>query len=524
MYYENHLKGLILQRRYGTKKTLTLSAIVGVGLAVLGGSYTIGCSWNDGDSSSGMCNIPLEASLSTMERIGGATSSVALFSSDGSEWTLFNIANELRAMQVGATASTAGLEVEGYIQDIELVTREDGSRYALLAMGPDGIAVVNVTDPAAMTREFSVRVNYDHAGISWTEGGGDIVPDNSISSTRGPVTSLAVYDEGNASAPSLKLLIGDAGYGLHKTALANLFDTLNGREADGTLKIEQETYTLQYAGENPWGGPKSLKLYGEGDSRRLFVAQGYLGMGIYDPRTLQQVGRYNLYTDATENNRGEDWFIDMDVAAAVQSGNLDACTGMPDYKQASFEILQVWHGKGSGSTPWADFDRYGKFYYDARRVDVATFAGGAGPDRTIAYIAYGLGGLVAVDVTGYETAEPRDENCSANPDFLEGKFLGYAPAVPAHGAEERTGEESQSLFPYFGAGMLKEAGVVDVKVDTATNQVYFSDHFAGLMVIGSADHPDTMWHGPNGFGGYDNDSKPPLGNHWPDYLRVRHLL
>ena len=30
---------------------------------------------------------------------------------------------------------------------------------------------------------------------------------------------------------------------------------------DGTLLIDSETYTLQYAGENPWGGPESLKLY-----------------------------------------------------------------------------------------------------------------------------------------------------------------------------------------------------------------------------------------------------------------------
>jgi hypothetical protein len=129
------------------------------------------------------------------------------------------------------------------------------------------------------------------------------------------------------------------------------------------------------------------------------VAQEYLGIGIYDPKTLAQVGRYNLYTDVTENNRGEDWFIDMDVLTQVQSTNLDVCTGMPDYNQASFEITEVWKGESTESTPWADFDRYGKFYYDARKVDIATFN-----EKTIAYIAYGLGEVVAVDVTGYETA------------------------------------------------------------------------------------------------------------------------
>ncbi len=507
-----------MQQNYINKRSLILSAVVAMGIIVMASVYIKGCSDSSGFSTSGTCNFPLEASLDMQERIGGSVTSVALFSSDGAEWTLFNTANELHAMQVGATESSSGLEVEGFIRDIELVTRENGSRYALLAMGDEGIAVVNVTDPAAMTLVTSARVNYEQTGISWTEGGGDIVPNNTISSTHGPVTSLAVYNEGEMTSPMLQLLIGDAGYGLQKTALENLFDTVNGREEDGTLKIEQEVYTLQYAGENPWGGPEGLTLHGEGNNSRLFVAQGYLGMGIYDPQTLKQVGRYNLYTDATEENRGEDWFIHMNVADAVQSGYLDACTGMPDYQQANFEIEQVWHGDVDASTPWADFDRYGKFYYDARKIDVATFRDSGGADRTIAYIAYGLGGLVAVDVTGYDKAAVRDENCAENPDFLEGKFLGYAPAVPAHGPDERTGEESKSLFPYFGAGMLKEAGVVDVKVDKTMKQVYFSDHFAGLMVLGDADHPEIHWHGPNGFGAYNNDEPGgTLGDHWPDY-------
>ncbi len=497
----------MMKRKY-TKKSVTISTAIA--LSVAAAIYSIGCSGSGGRLD--MCHEPIEASLGTMDRIGGATTSVELYSPDGQEWALYNIANELRATPVEAAASSVGLEVEGYIHDIEIVNHTDGNRYALLAMGEEGIAAVNVNDPSAMAFVTSVRVNYDHEGITWTEGGGDIIPDNNISGTRGPVSSLTVYDEGNATNPSLQLLIGDTKYGLHKTALSNFFDTVNGREADGTLKIEQETYTLQYAGENPWGGPQSLTLNGEGNSTRLFVAQGFLGMGIYDPRTLEQVGRYNLYTDASERNRGEDWFIDMNVADAVQPGFIDACTGMPDYNQANFEIQQVWHGDVNASTPWADFDRYGKFYYGARKVDVETFN-----NQTIAYIAYGLGGMVAVDVTGYDTAVSRDENCTANPGFLEGKFLGYFPAVPAHGPDEMTGEDAQSLFPYFGAGMLKESGVVDVKVDAANNKVYYSDHFAGLMVVDYANDPANMWHGGNGYGGYNNDTHPPLGDHWPDY-------
>ena len=464
----------------------------------------VGCGGGDSSYFSSIvdpCNVPREASLDTQVHIGGAVTNAVPVMYSGVEWTFFNIANELRVTQVGLDKSTEyALEVESFIHDIEIVSH-DGSRYAILAMGAEGISVVNISDPAAMSLVTSTRVNYDHAGLTWAEGGGDIIPDNDINSTRGPVSSLAVYDDGNVSTP-LQLLIGDAGYGLHKTALANLFDTTNGRELDGTLKIEQEAYTLQYAGENPWGGPESLTLHGD----KLFVAQGFLGMGIYDTETLEQVGRYNFYTDTTGDNGGEDWFINMNVATEVQSAaNLDVCTGMPNYNQASFEIQEVWKNDVVAPTPWADFDRYGKFYYDARKVEVADFGA-----NTVAYIAYGLGGLVAVDVTGYDTASARDVNCTSNVGFLEGKYLGYVPALPAHGPDEPTGEQAQSLYPYFGAGMLKEAGTIDVKVDTVNNQVYFSDHFAGLMVIGDANDP-TKWTA----GTYDNDTDPAI--HWPDY-------
>ncbi|GIU00029.1 hypothetical protein TSL6_05350 [Sulfurovum sp. TSL6] len=505
-------------KKHMNKKNAVRVGVVGIGLTVASMFYTTGCGGGGGGDGGGgggtssMCSVPLEASLNTQVRIGGATTAVEQFSTDSGEWTLFNIANELRATKTGTTKYTEyHLEVEGMIRDIEIVKGNDNNSYALLAMGAEGIATVNITDPTAMILVSSVKVNYYHEGIWWTEGGGDIVPDNSISSTRGPVSSLAVYNEGNATVPSMQLLIGDEGYGVHKTALENLFDGINGREADGTLKIDQEVYTLQYAGENPWGGPKSLTLYGEGNNTRLFVAQGFLGMGIYNPKTLEQVGHYNLYTDATEDNGGEDWFINMDVSTEVQSGNIDVCTGMPDYNQANYEIQQVWHNKVDAPTPWADFDRYGKFYYDARKIDVATFG-----SKTTAYIAYGLGGMVAVDVTGYDTATARSADCTTKNNFLEGMYLGYVPGLPAHGPDAETGQQSQSLFPYFGVGMLKEAGVVDVKVDTATKNVYFSDHFAGLMVIGNADNPST-WHGNKGAGSYDNDTMGTLGDHWPDY-------
>ena len=204
----------------------------------------------------------------------------------------------------------------------------------------------------------------------------------------------------------------------------------------------------------------------------------------------------------------EDWFLDMDVGQAVQPGLHDADTGMPDYRQASFEIVQVWHGSVVAPTPWAEFDRYGKWYYQARAVDGAEFGG-----KATAYVAYGLGGRVAVDVTGYKTAT------AAN--YLQGTYLGYAPGVPAHGPEEPTmsggGADQGSLCSHYGAGMLKEAGVSDVAV--VDDLVDCSDHFAGLVLLGSAHDAGLKLHGA--LGTYDNDDptlgQGILGDHWPDY-------
>ncbi len=509
-----------MKKKIFSKPVKILTAVSG-GIVAASLLYNSGCTTGSGigvgDSS--LCNVPLEASLSSLERIGGATTSVALYSSDGSEWSLFNIANELHATPVGLTKGVDfKLEVEGYIHSIEIVT-VGNKQYALLAMGTDGITAVDVTTPASMAIAANAKVNYYQEGIFWAEGGGDIVPDNIIESDRAPISSLAVYTEtvmvDEVATEVQQLIIGDEGYGLHKTALSNLLDGI--LDEDGTtLKIDHEVYTLQYAGENPWGGPQSLTLYAEeGKSARLFVAQGFLGMGIFDPVTLEQVGRYNLYTDETGANGGEDWFLDMKVSEQVQTGFLDSCTGMPDYNQANFEIKEVWHGDTDAPVPWADFDRYGKHYYGARKIDVATFG-----ETTMAYIASGLGGMIAVDVTGYDTAIAR-EPVTCDPiapgegetDFLEAGYLGYVPAAPAHGPDAPTGEQSQSLFPYFGVGMLKEAGVVDVKVDTVNKKVYYTDHFTGLMVLDSADD-QSKWHGANA--PYNNDTMPD-DLHWPDY-------
>ena len=545
-----------MNKAFSKYKFSVSGSILVVGFSIWVGLGLQGCGGGDGlfDNLT-MCGANQEASLDSQSRIGGSSTVVTLL--EGSNWTLYNVANELRATQVGVTETAKYvLPVEGFIHDIDVVEYpvDSGTRYALLSMGDKGIAVVDVTDPTNMVAVLGVHVNYEQTGIFWTDGGGNVSEDNTISGVHAPISSLEIYTDDNGQ----HLLIANQAYGLHKTPLSYLFDEVAGREEDGTLKIDFETYTLQYAGENPWGGPESMKLYIDGDQGKLFVAMGFLGLGIFDPATLgaagtgataadNQIGGYNLYL---ASDSIEDWFvqpdpvtkepINLDPADQVQTkytgvggegvafscdiddpaigACLDAFTGMPDYRQAAYEITEVWHNKNPDDqpAPWAAFDRYGKFYYKARKVDVATFDG-----KTIAYIAYALGGLQAVDVTGYKDATPGRDNGYLD---LDGKRLGYAPAVPANGPDAPTGAQSKSLFPYFGAGMLKESGIVDVKVDVDGNRVFFSDHFAGLVAISNAADP-ANWNGPDGPGTYDNDTlpgpgqggEPLIGDHWPDY-------
>ena len=354
--------------------------------------------------------------------------------------------------------------------------------------------MVDVSDVSAMALVRVVGVNYEKLGVTFAEGGGAILTEDLVG-TRSHIAAL--------ETDGTTLWIANADYGLQRTALSNLVAAEGpALEEDGTLLIEAEQYTQQYAGEHPWGGLVSLARVGG----RLFAAQAYMGMGIFDPDTLAQVGRYNMYVDTEVT---EDWFIGMDVTSEVQSeeGDLfvDDFTGMPDYRQTNFEIEQVWHAEVDAPTPWADFDRYGKFYYNSHDVAVAEQG-----ERTIAYIAYGLGGLVAVDVTGYDEATPET--------FLVGDYLGYAPGVPAHGPDQPRIDRTRSLYPYYGAGMLKEAGATSVFVDGT--RVLYTDHFAGLVVLGHADAPDAFW--AQSGAPFDNDQAPEggtaeLGDHFPDY-------
>ncbi|WP_162525021.1 hypothetical protein [Marinobacter sp. BW6] len=463
---------------------LTRSPITGA-LIIGALSTLVGCNSSDNDASLGAPEgeAIIEAFLSEKAiQIGGATTAVARAEMGDSDWAVYNMANRLAMTPVQTTAGAVNeIELDNFIQDI-LVVAYEGRTYALAAVRESGIAVVDITDPAAMQVLHTTPVNYYQDGIIFAEGGGDLVPD--------------VVIEGHGFIKSLEtdgtdLWIADESYGIHRTALANVITATPATEDDGTLLIDAEVFTLQYSGEHPWGAPADLQLHDDG---KLYAAIGFLGLGVYDPATLDRVGYYNLYTDTGVT---EDWFLDMDVATEVLDPvtHIDPDTGMPNYNQASFEIQEVWHGGVDAPTPWADFDRYGKYYYKANKLDVETYDGG-GSDQTIVYLAYGLAGMVAVDAT----------------DPANITYEGYAPAVPAHGPDEPTGEQSRSLFPYFGVGMLKEAGVIDIEVDTANDRVFYADHFAGLVAIDGAQTPGN-WQQQGA--PFDNDDNPLL--HWPDY-------
>lgn len=435
--------------------------------------------------------VDMKPVLGANVQIGGSTTAAQKFMNGDVEWTVFNIGSRLCLTPIGMVKGALySTYVPGFIHDIDLVVA-NGQRIALLSTGTEGIVGVDLTDPTAPRQLFQVKLNYYRDGITFTEGGGDILAGNVISSVQAPVTAL--------ETDGTTLYIADLEYGIHKTALSNLLGAGGPvLETDGTLKVDQEAFILQYAGENPWGGPVDLKLY----HGRLFVCMQELGLGIFDPATLEQVGRYNLYTDPTMK---EDWFMDMDVRQVVQKDPVtgepfvDAFTGMPDYRQTNFELAQVMRNEVAAPTPWADLDRYGKYYYKAQGLDIAAFNG-----RTIAYIAYSLGGLVAVDITGHEEATAGS--------FLNARYLGYVPAVPANGPDKVTGTQSQSILPYYGAGMLKDSGVIDVKI--RGDVAYLTDHFAGLVIVEHADHPETGWRGPAGT--YNNDTDGIPGNHFPD--------
>lgn len=430
--------------------------------------------------------------VSKYMRIGGSTDIVTKFENNGIEWALYNTGGTLKATPISTTKDVVhSVDLPGYIHDI-LVVNYSGMSYAIVAGDSEGIIVVDINDPSNMNFVSATKLNYYFDGVNFTEGGGAILYDNNKSGTRGPAVAL--------ETDGTDLYIANHDYGIQKTALANVLNASGPvLEVDETLKIDSEKLTLLYAGEKPWGQPNSVKLH----NGKLFVTLSELGFGIFDPDTLEQVGGYNLYTDTSFN---EDYFGNMNVSEQVSSdpgtseSYLDDFTGMPDYRQVNFEILQVWKDSSDELTPWADFDRYGKFYYIARTLDIAEDNG-----KTIAYVAYALGGVVAVNITGYDTAN--------SDNMLTGTLLGFFPAAPTHGMIT-TGSDPSSFLPFEGAGILKESGFTDIKV--SGDNVYVTEHFGGLIILDQYNHSNANWNGSNS--PYDNDDIEEI--HDPEFENI----
>ncbi|MDO8449333.1 MAG: hypothetical protein Q7T10_11075 [Rhodoferax sp.] len=459
----------------------------------------------------------IEANLNAQAaQIGGATQAVTLYNDGTTDWTLYSMANRFAVTKVGMSKDTVSeITVPGYIQHITVVKDYGGKNYALLSMGSKGIGVVDLTTPGALTSAAYLRtmtVNYMTPAYTYSDGGGTVFtePASTTDRTSGAVNDLLVYDDQATptDASDDQLFIANGSYGIQKTALSNL---MGGTDGGALSAFTAQKWTLKYAGENPWGGPVSLKEHGG----KLYAALGFLGIGIFDPADLTPAGAYNLYADCT-NTAQEDWFgypkrkiscPDASLTAGVVAGGVDA-DGMPTHLQAAEEL-----GNKNDRVfyPWAEFDRYGKYYYYARTMELVDLPG----SKTMAYVAYSLGGLVAVDVT----------NATAS---VKPVYAGYVPAVPAHGPDEPPiNVDKKSILSHFGSGMLKEAGVMDVRVvtdptDPNKYRAYYTDHFAGLVVVSGAEAPATQWK--NAGGPFDNNKINGVAEprvYWPDYEFVK---
>ena len=523
-----------INQMFGTNRTWRVTCAVAVSIGTL---YLAGCGGGleSADASESVA-IPtvIEANIDMLvSQIGGGTQDVALYNDGTTDWSLYTMANRFAMTKIGITKdSVSEITVPGYIQHIK-VLKDYGTNkksYALLSMGSKGIGVVDISNASTPVLLRTMTVDYMTPAYTYSDGGGTVFtePASAAPHTAGPVNDLLVYDdqtETTLDTSDDQLLIANGAFGIQKTKLSNLINAT----ADGAISIDSpsvEAWTLKYSGENPYGGPLSLKMHGG----KLYAALGFLGIGIYDPATLTRTAAYNLYTDCA-NTAQEDWFGYPNLKPACNTALLagDPATyldtdGMPTYLQAAAELK----GKNDLTTgyPWAQFDRYGKYYYKARTMDLVTMTGTDGkPDRTVAYIAYSLGGLVMIDVT--------DAGKLANPlvptSAIKPTYAGYVPAAPAHGPDEPpTNSDKKGILSHSGSGMLKEAGVMDVHVipdldaGIGKYRAFYTDHFAGLVVVSGAEDPKAKWK--NGGGGFDNNKingviEPKV--FWPDYEFVR---
>jgi len=128
-------------------------------------------------------------------------------------------------------------------------------------------------------------------------------------------------------------------------------------------------------------------------------------------------------------------------------------------------------------------------------------------------VAFNDGGLVAVDVTGFDTATPGTPRT--------GKYRAYLPAVMPAQAEDPSKPDGggEGLWAYQGTEHFKETGTRRVHVDVNDDEVWISDHLGGVIAVGHADDPEDYWHGPLVDQGktYNNDTDGVAGNHSPPW-------
>jgi hypothetical protein len=131
---------------------------------------------------------------------------LATFPYAGLDIIAFNAANRLALTTLTTfPAPLSWLDLSGFVQDIEIATFE-GTLYALVAMGPEGIAVVDVDDPAQPVLVAQVRVSYGAEGLSFA----------------GAADATAFATVNALATDGATLWIGDADYGLKSTELEQL--------------------------------------------------------------------------------------------------------------------------------------------------------------------------------------------------------------------------------------------------------------------------------------------------------------
>ena len=401
--------------RSGVLRSVLLVAISAIAIGL--GGCGLGNESTSGTTSSAAIPFnpgPFSDALGENGHIGGSIDRIVRFDNSSTAWIAYNVGSSLLTTAPGngdVSAPRYRLDLAGVIEDIKLVTVE-GKRIALVAMSRSGVAAVDLTNPAAPSLIASAPVAIAQTVPMTVDGGGNDYPDVQIF---GPGEIMATATDGTS------VWLADERFGVHKLALATLLNPAS-RLADGSLPIESQVFTVSVPEEDVfWGGPTYMRLY-EG---KLFVTRGVVGLSIYDPATLERVGGYNLYLDTSMK---EDRFYGADVRTEVQSDAggpfLDAESGMPDYRQAQFELTSVLRDGASAPTPWFDLARGGQYFYRALSLDIAQFG-----ERTIAYIAYNNAGLVAADITGFDAATTQSQ--------LTRHYLAYLPAVKHAQAEDQ---------------------------------------------------------------------------------------